>query len=155
MSIAKHMTIQKYKKLVSILGESDTYKLNRLEISVNTERRDENLLSDMARIVKQAEKVAQVLGVSIDDLKMSQDWEQSDHEIVTHYVELNPTIEVGGYAYFKSDLCEIVSEENGVYTIKPVNGTNVMVASGDYLHETHWGEIFLVRDQEEPENIYY
>lgn len=146
MSFQKEMTIDTYKELKALLGESGEFKLRLPEISVNTDRNDTDLLSAMASFVEKSKKIANILGVEIFDLKMKYDHESSDHETVVQYIELNPIICEGSYAYFKGDLCHILSEKHGVYEIVSLKTNEKHSVGFDFLRKTHWGEIFMVRD---------
>lgn len=154
MNLFQNMTFEKYQQIKKIVGEKQSFVLNPIEFGVNTDRSDSSLLRQMADVLEQAQKVAAILGISIDDMNMKYDWNQSDHEVAFHQFNLNPSISVGSYVYLKDELCLIESEEdNDIFKLKTMNGEE-RIAAESALRKTHWGEIFLVRDKVDAEKIY-
>lgn len=150
MFINEKITAEKFKTLKAGIGTkpNSRFRLNTIDFTVSTDRNDKLLSSDIAKVYKNLQFVAGVIGCNVDDLEFEYDHEQSDHEIATHSIDLNNRIAVGNYCRKGDEIVLITDFKDGVYTYRTFSG-NEFMAGRSYLSEVEWDEVFLVRDNVE------
>lgn len=153
-NIFTNLTLEKINQLKMELGESNPYVLNTLEFSISTDRSESGIPTSIMNMAKRLQKIADIIECDVSVLEMKFNYEQSDHEVATHVLDLNPDLSVGSYCLFRNELCFIESVYSGVYSIQNVKTKETQATSVVYLERATLADILMIRDNVLPEDLY-
>lgn len=119
-----------------------------IELALNTDRTDPNIALSVKDFYTSISKFANIVGCNIEDLDIIRNTEESDHEVVTHILNVDNCLNaVGYYTEFKGDIYKITGYKDGVYTLQHATDETIeKQASWEYLNSVSWREVFKMID---------
>lgn len=153
-TIFQKIDLNTYRQLVKVLGEEREYVLAKFQFEVNTDRNDNGLAKYILEKAQELQKIADILGCDASELNMEHDYEHSDHELASHALNLNNNLQIGSYCFFQDQLYVVENINFGVYHIKSLESGEQESTSSSYLSPAHWGQIFMLRDKMDVNEVY-
>lgn len=146
-SFFEKITVGKFKDLLNFIGGKDLV-LEDLSFSISTDRNSIGLVNEIVEYSKKIHKICEILDCTPNDLEMSFNSDESDHEIATHSLNLNNNkYVIGSYASFHNELVIIVdiNYSKKIATFKTMEGKEDF-SSLDALDNISWFDVFYKRD---------
>jgi hypothetical protein len=112
-----------------------------ISITIDTDRNDKNIAFEIKDFYTSINKISLILGCGIDDLDIIYNREKSDHEMVTHSLNVDNRIDVGYFVLFENEIYKIINFKSGVYRIKNVRTNEDKVSSIDYIDPVCWHDV--------------
>lgn len=138
----------KIELLEKLLGTDSQGNLNKIEISVNTDRNDPYITKHILDVSQRIKEVANILEVNPEEIKFQHDSEQSDHEDAVHICDLNNVLRAGSVVERKGQLYQLnhfCSIQEGWQLENLNNGERAYYSSYSFNTIPKWSELLLIR----------
>lgn len=142
LNIIKNMTKEKYDTLVKRLGKDENGNINTIDISINTDRSDPDIIPSVLSFSVLIAFVSKTLNIDHSELKTNINVDESDHEIVSHSLDLNNKVDIGYYVCFQEELYMVTDIYSGVFSLLNIKTKETKATSKVFLEPAKWDFVF-------------
>lgn len=151
VSLAELMNKERLEKLECLLGTDNNGLLNPITIDIEHDRTDTFIVNSAFDFVNKLNEVAEILGVNPKEFVTHRIDSESDHESVTHGVDLNNKSIAGGLIQIKGINYKILSynRDDDIYEIESLEDGQIRIVGSTVItlnRERNWREILGLYD---------